>query len=300
MIREFAHLVGTLAAACWAVEYGRAYLKPLERCLYMALILNNYDYKAYMQPSFGLRCELKWWNSHIQNSNMPIQRRCEDYFFRCIMFRFCWGAACEGEYIHGFWKSKERVYHINYLELLAAFFALRSFAGDMNDCEILLRIDNTTAISYINKMGGVKYPKLSSVAKEIWLHTLPQRTINRIEADRVSRVNNIDAEWELAQDAFDIISRRFGSPEIDLFASRGNTKCKKFFAWHRDPEALGIDAFMFNWSFIFFYAFPPFSIITKGLNKIRSSPGHCSGSSLDCSTLVSSVETTINRATDYF
>lgn len=38
----------------------------------------------------------------------------------------------------------------------------------MCDCEILLRIDNATAISYANKMGGIKYPKLNAIAREIW------------------------------------------------------------------------------------------------------------------------------------
>ncbi|CAH4002358.1 unnamed protein product [Pieris brassicae] len=35
-------------------------------------------------------------------------------------------------------------------------------------CQILLRIDNTKAISYINRMGGVQFPHLTKIAKELW------------------------------------------------------------------------------------------------------------------------------------
>ncbi|CAH2104176.1 unnamed protein product [Euphydryas editha] len=41
----------------------------------------------------------------------------------------------------------------------AAFFGLQIFAKYLRDCEILLRIDNTTAIAYINKMGGQRKRK---------------------------------------------------------------------------------------------------------------------------------------------
>lgn len=68
-----------------------------------------------------------------------------------------WGAHCSGEDAQGFWSNTERSLHINHLELVAAFLALKSFARGLRKCEILLRIDNTTAIAYINRMGGVQY-----------------------------------------------------------------------------------------------------------------------------------------------
>lgn len=56
--------------------------------------------------------------------------------------------------------------------------------------------------------------------------------------------------------------------EIDLFASRSNTKCKRYIAWKTDPFAMAIDAFTVSWKHQFFYAFPPFSIILKA-QKIK-------------------------------
>ncbi|XP_011859353.1 PREDICTED: uncharacterized protein LOC105556850 [Vollenhovia emeryi] len=92
--------------------------------------------------------------------------------------------------------------------------------------------------------------------------------LDNVEADRESRVKNIDTEWELADYAFRRAAERFGHPEIDLFATRNNTKCKKFLAWRNDPEALAIDAFTVNWhSQGLFWAFPPFALILKVLKK---------------------------------
>lgn len=80
-----------------------------------------------------------------------------------------WEAYCKHEKIHCFWSHEERKLHINYLELLAAFFALKSFVKNSSNCNILLRIDNTTAISYINRMGGINNKKLSETAKKMWM-----------------------------------------------------------------------------------------------------------------------------------
>lgn len=65
-----------------------------------------------------------------------------------------WGVSCGGSKTHGHWSASEKLHHINYLELLAAFFGLKCFAKDLREYNILLRIDNTIAIAYINRMGG--------------------------------------------------------------------------------------------------------------------------------------------------
>lgn len=50
----------------------------------------------------------------------------------------------------------------------AAFFGLQCFAEDLHDTNILLRIDNTTAISYINRMGGIQFKNLNDITRQIW------------------------------------------------------------------------------------------------------------------------------------
>ena len=89
-------------------------------------------------------------------------------------------------------------------------------------------------------------------------------------ADAESRHLTYETEYELSSAAFARISKTLGTPNIDLFASRLNAKCSRFCAWKPDPDAEYIDAFTRSWKDIFFYAFPPFPIILKVLQKIDS------------------------------
>lgn len=141
----------------------------------------------------------------------------------------------------------------------------------------MLRVDNTTAIAYVNKMGGIKYQKFNTLAtriwrwterNDIWLHAEHIPSEQNSIADKLSRLKNLDTEWELAQYAFSRITDKFGLPEIDLFATLSNTKCEKFCSWIIESQAWAIDAFSISWSKMFFYAFPPFSMILRALNKV--------------------------------
>lgn len=148
-----------------------------------------------------------------------------------------------------------------------------------NGCSVLLRIDNTTAISYINRMGGIQYPKLSNLTRKIW-QWCEQRNLyifasyikssdNKI-ADQESRTLKPETEWELNSKIFTKIVTKFGELHIDLFATHCNKKCDRYVSWVQDPGSLGTDAFTFSWTKEFFYAFPPFSLILRVLQKIQS------------------------------
>lgn len=74
----------------------------------------------------------------------------------------------------------------------------------------------------------------------------------------------------LADYAYSTIVNNSTKPEIDLFASRNNNKCIKYVSWIKDPDAIACDAFTLNWSDLNFYAFPPFALILRVLQKILS------------------------------
>ena len=56
---------------------------------------------------------------------------------------------------------------INILQLKAAFFALKSFLKDKINQVICLKLDNTTAVAYLNNMGGTYCPQLLRLTLEI-------------------------------------------------------------------------------------------------------------------------------------
>lgn len=277
-IREFSQLIGTLISNCPAVPYGYVYTKILERQKYLALKKYNDDFDSNMEINDECKRDLLWWLNHLEVKNTIKQ-----YRFPMEIFSDAsgtgWGIYCNKEVANGFWKEEDKQYHINYLELLAAFLGLKCFAKNKRSCQILLRIDNTTAISYINKMGGIQFPRLNSLSKEIWqwcearqiwLYASYIKSKENTEADRESRIKNIDCEWELSQNCFQTITSSFGYPSIDLFATRANSKCSRYISWHQDPHAENIDAFTVDWStYSLCYAFPPFSLLLKTIQKIR-------------------------------
>ena len=73
----------------------------------------------------------------------------------------------------------------------------------------------------------------------------------------------------LRSDIFKTIVGKLGSPTIDLFASRLNRQVSCYVYWRPDPEATHTDAFSVDWSKYFFYAFPPFSLVARCLQKVE-------------------------------
>ncbi|XP_047993797.1 uncharacterized protein LOC125232207 isoform X1 [Leguminivora glycinivorella] len=275
-IREFAQLIGVLVAACPAVKYGWLYTKILERQKFLFLQKHNDNFEAKISLPNIICTDLDWWNKNIATANNPMRTENFKYEIFTDASRSGWGAVCGNKRVNGLWKIVEMEYHINYLELFAVFLALKSLAADVTNCAILLRIDNTTAISYINRMGGIQFPHLNDLARSIWqwceerhiwLYASYVNTKHNY-ADEESRKINPDTEWELSAHAFDTIIKILGNPDVDLFASRANAKCDVFVSWRQEPDAMAVDAFTLNWSSSFFYAFPPFSLVLKCLRKI--------------------------------
>ncbi|KAL0861715.1 hypothetical protein ABMA27_009196 [Loxostege sticticalis] len=277
IIREFAKLLGVLTSACPAIAYGWMYTKLLEREKFLALRQSNDNYDGKMVIPDILNEELIWWEKHIMTATNLIRNGQYSLEIYSDASLSGWGVMCNGERANGFWDSIESQNHINLLELKAAFMGLQCFASDIHNSEILLRIDNTVAISYINRMGGIQYSHLNEITRQIWkwceerqLYIFASyiKSKDNVEADEESRRSNIDTEWDLSFTAFTDIVDEYGEPEIDLFASRLNTKCTKYISWKRDPSAFNVDAFTVDWGSYYFYSFPPFSLILKCLRKI--------------------------------
>lgn len=274
-VRHFARIIGSLVAACPAIKYGWLYLKSLEREKYKA-IKNGKSYNHDIRLTDQIRSDLEWWLRELIHT-VPISKRNYNLTIFSDASTRGWGGFCNNIKIHGFWTKSELKNHINWLEMMAAFNSLRSFTKDMTNLNILLRLDNITAISLINKMGSVKYTKLNSLTRQIWLYCERKRIFifasyitskNNVEADAESRFKNIDTEYELNKFCFHRICLNFGTPEIDLFATYRNTKCAKFVSWKPDPYSTNVDSFTIRWSDQYFYAFPPFALILRMLNKI--------------------------------
>jgi len=59
--------------------------------------------------------------------------------------------------------------HTNSLELLAAMLAAKTFLKDILGVSVLLQLDNTTVVAYINNMRGTVSSQLTDLTKELWM-----------------------------------------------------------------------------------------------------------------------------------
>ena len=128
-------------------------------------------------------------------------------------------------------------YHINYLELLAASYVLQAFVLNLRDVHVRLKLDNSTAVAYINKMGGIKSPSLNSLSRTLWEWCIERNIIisaqhipgkENLVADSSSREFSSNLEWWVDIDFFNQITNMVFVPDIDLFASRLNAKTDCF------------------------------------------------------------------------
>jgi len=276
-IRFFAELIGTLVSVKYAVPYSQMHSRMLERAKTHELRRNNGDFDAKMRVPTNCRLELDWWKSAIMDAECPI--RVDSY--ECVIFTDAsttgWGAYTSGTSTHGWWSESEIKLHINELELLAILYGLRSLCSHCRNNQILIRCDNTTAISYVNRQGGTKFFNLNMRAKQIWdwcaernnwLFVTYIPSAKNYLADQESRSLDTNSEWSLSHNAFQAIVKEFGNPEIDLFATRLNAKCKRFVSWIPDPNSESVDSFTLHWGKVYFYAFPPFCLVGRVIRKI--------------------------------
>lgn len=159
----------------------------------------------------------------------------------------------------------EQRLHNNCVELITGFFALKSFSRDRACAHVHLLMDNVSAVSYINKMGGTHSHLLSNLAVSFWEWCLPNHLI--VSAQHLPGALNIRANWEstvmidsnhwkLKPSLFQALRVTWGYLEIDLFDSRLPFQILQFVSWTPDPLATFADAFYLNWSIFWVMPFP--------------------------------------------
>ena len=191
-----------------------------------------------------------------------------------------WGAVLKGHtQTGGVWTAEEATHHINYLELLAAFLAIKAFGKGWRDTAVLLRMDNITAVSYVNHKGGTTSQVLRNLAIKMCTWCTSRNIILTAEhlpghlnvtADQESRLIRDRCDWMLNPQVFQKIQENMGPLEIDLFASRLTKQLPHFYSWRADPEAAATDAFMQDWSHLRGFANPPWCLISRCLSKVRA------------------------------
>ncbi|XP_056388255.1 uncharacterized protein LOC130283090 [Hyla sarda] len=273
-LRILARLVGLLAASIQAIFPAPLHYRALQRLKILHLRQGlRYADKVPLCPAATE--ELHWWLRHaVEWNGKAIFNPRPDVIIESDASRLGWGARCGEISTEGTWSALEVDLHINALELLAAFFAVKSFMPRSSNCCVLLRMDNVAAVQYVNRLGGTRSKILADLAKEFWHFCLARNIIPVAEyipgvsntvADWNSRYLLDSSDWRLDRSIFLQLLHLWGPLYVDLFASRLNHQLPHFFSWRPDPEASAVDALRLLWPRGTHYAFPPFQLIPRVL-----------------------------------
>jgi len=172
-VREIARFVGKTTATTRAIPLAPLHYRALQMEMNSVLppnsnqeeILDRYNVTLTLNPA--CRVDLKWWVKAPLGA--PVSPLDPSVTIHSDASNLGLGAVLNGQsHTGGIWSPEEATHHINYLELLAAFLAIKAFGKTWQNLSVLLRMDNVTAVSYINQKGGTVSRALCQLAITIW------------------------------------------------------------------------------------------------------------------------------------
>lgn len=135
VIRQLAHVIGKLVASELGVQFAPLYYKSLEIEKDRLLKQNFGDYEARVSLSPDALITIQWWVDNVNNYPRKITRDKSENSGECIQWQ---------------WSDQDKEARINF-----------------NDCHVRVCLDNTVAVTKINKMGE-KIETLKNLTKLFW------------------------------------------------------------------------------------------------------------------------------------
>ena len=261
--RQLASLLGTLESCRLAIWVAPFHLRALQILLIQTLRNHQFDYNCPVFLNLKSRAELTWWLNNLPKVNgNPVSPPPQDLTILSNALMQGWGATCQGKTTNGKWSSQESIQHINLLELKAAFLGLKTFLKNQSHKVVLVTLDNSMAVAYLNNKGGTHSVPLMSLALEIWTWCLQRNVLISAQhvpakentiADLESRTFLDSTDWQLDPT---VISAFLTNCNTDLFASRLTAQLPQYVSWRPDPGAFHIDALTLHWKSLMGYASP--------------------------------------------
>ncbi len=277
-LKQFQRLLGHMAAAAAVTPLGLLHMRPLQHWLHGRV-------PRWAWQSGTLRVQVTpacrqtftpWSDLSFLRAGVPLEQVSRHAVVYTDASAKGWGATFNGHAVSGVWTGPQLHWHINCLELLAVHLALNRLKRRLRGEHVLVRTDNTATVAYINRQGGLRSRRMSQLARHLLLwsrkHLRSLRAIhipgllNRT-ADELSRAA-LPGEWRLHPQTVQLIWRRFGLAQVDLFASLETSHCQLFYSL--TDGTLGTDALAHSWPRgLLKYAFPPVSLLAQTLCKVR-------------------------------
>ena len=276
-------LLGKLVATYPTVPWGRLFMRRLQFQVLRALKKGR-SHRLKVRVSDLLKAHLKFWlDPQIWYLGVPFHIPLPQLTVFTDASLEGWGVVCQNAMYQGKWGHHS--HHINWLELKAVLIALRIFQFTLRGRSVLFLIDNSTAVAYVNRLGGTRSNKLlelmlelGELARELGCQVSARHIRGNLNvlADLASRVDQVvPSEWKLSREAFEWVCRNcpWGKPDLELFANHLNHHLPQYVSPCPDPQAWGIDAMECALpSDQVLYAFPPSCLLLPFLQRLQLLP----------------------------
>ena len=277
--QRWAQLLGVITCLQDLTPLGRLQARALQFHLNMYW-KNRKNLFQLIPVTDRIKLELTWWTDPLNvMCGTPLCPGPITEVLTTDASLIGFGGVWRDQELSGVWLPSEAKNHINYLEALSVFKALQHWQHHLLNANVLVQTDNTVVVCHINKSSGCHNFKQHQLIRDmlVWCHHrhiqltarhLPGRLNNL--ADQLSRKNQVlPTEWTLDPAVIQYISLLWEKPNIDLFATRWNRQLPLFVSPVLDHQAYATDALSLAWDGLVAFAFPPFSLVPKVLDKIR-------------------------------
>ncbi len=159
-LKRFQRLLGHMASSAAITPLGLLHMRPLQRWLHDRVprwAWRHGTYRVSLTPSCR-RTFSPWSDLAFLRAGVPLEQVSRHIVVSTDASATGWGAMCNRHAAAGLWTGPQLQWHINCLELLAVWLALRRFRTLLHEKHVLVRLDNTATVAYINHQGRSTLP----------------------------------------------------------------------------------------------------------------------------------------------
>ncbi len=220
-LKQFQRLLGHMASAAAVTPLGLLHLRPLQHWQHSRVPRWAWR-RGTLRVGISQQCRRSlspWTDLAFLRAGVPLEQVSRHTVVTTDASSTGWGATCNGQAASGLWTGPRLLWHINCLELWAVHLALRQFRPLLLGKHVLVCMDNTAAVSYINRLGDIRSHRMSQLARHLllWSHMqfkslravhIPGQ-LNRA-AHALSRQLTFPGEWRLHTETIRSGSSRSG------------------------------------------------------------------------------------------
>ena len=243
--RSLAHLISLMTAGIPAIQIAPLHYRGLQRLRTRGLRGSHLNYDRKVRMSEDTVMDLTSWRTRVNAQiQRPILPPTAPLNLETDASTLGWGAFCResSQRTGGPWSRAEAVLHIiNWLELMAAFLAVRFFGKARSEIHIHV------AIAYVNHRTRSRNLCTLVCAQEN--HSPCGAHPRQEKRESGLGVTPSDySDWQLDREVFKKISACLRAILSGPLRVLRNAQLEVYFNWKPDPSAEAVDALCQVWS----------------------------------------------------